>query len=263
MHKGSLIRRFSRWQVFQHSLLLICFTVLAITGLPQKYPQTNWAKGFVLLFGGVERTRFLHHFFGTVMTLQLLWHTLELLWVHLVRRYPLTMLPRLKDLRDFLQQVRFNLGLAQEPPRQDRYTFAEKLEYLALIWGTVIMVFTGLILLYPVRWSSVISGEWIIAAKVAHGGEAILAVLSILTWHSYFVHLRHFNRSMFTGYLEEEVFAEEHPIELERIRRGEVPSLAPVAVGRFLVFVVLAGLLVSGSFLFFVWLRWLGPSVLP
>ncbi|MGQ9751563.1 MAG: formate dehydrogenase subunit gamma [Thermoanaerobaculaceae bacterium] len=261
MHESSLIRRFSRWQVLQHSVLVICFIGLAFSGLPQKFPNTNWAKGLILLFGGVERARSLHHFLGTVMALQLLWHALELLWVHLVRRYPLTMLPRLKDLRDFLQQVRFNLGLAPEPPRQDRYGFAEKLEYLALIWGTVLMVFTGLILLYPVRWSSLISGEWIIALKVAHGGEAILAVLSILTWHSYFVHLRYFNRSMFTGYLEEEVFAEEHPLELERIRRGEVPSLAPVAVGRFLVFVVLAGLLVSGSFLLFVWLRWLGPSV--
>lgn len=263
MNEGASIRRFSRWQVLQHTVLLICFTGLAITGLPQKFPHTNWAKGLILFFGGVERARFLHHFFGTVMALHLLWHILELLWVHLVRRYPLTMLPRLKDLRDFLQQVRFNLGLAPEPPRQDRFTFAEKLEYLALIWGTVVMVLTGLILLYPVRWSSLISGEWIIAAKVAHGGEAILAVLSILTWHSYFVHIRHFNRSMFSGYLEEEVFAEEHPLELERIRRGAVPSLAPVEGSRFFLFAVLAGLLVGGSVLVFLWLRWLGPTVLP
>lgn len=255
MNEDSRIRRFSRWQILQHMVLLICFTGLALTGLPQKFPEQNWARVLILLFGGVERARVVHHFLGTVMALQLLWHAIELLWVHMVRRYPLTMLPRLEDVRNFLQQVRYNLGLTQEPPPQDRYGFAEKLEYLALIWGTLVMVITGLILLYPVRWSSLIFGEWIMAARVAHGSEAILAVLSILTWHSYFVHFRHFNRSMFTGYLEEEAYAEEHALELERIRRGTVPTLAPVKAGRFFLFLVIAGLLMVGSFRLFVWLR--------
>lgn len=254
------IRRFSAWQVIQHGILVVCFAGLALTGFPQKFPEATWAKGLILLFGGVERARWVHHLLGTIMALQLLWHSLELLWLHLVRHHPLTMLPRMTDLQHFFHQVRYNLGLEQAPPRMDRYTFAEKIEYLALIWGTVLMVVTGLILLYPVRWSNLLTGEWIIAAKVAHGGEAILAVLSILTWHSYFVHLRHFNRSMITGYLEEEVYAEEHPLELERLRRGQLPVLAPVQPLRFLLFVLLTLVLVGGSLMLLAWLRWMAPT---
>jgi len=261
MAKG--LRRFSRWQVFQHALLVICFTGLTLTGLPQKFPETNWAKGLILLFGGVERARFLHHLLGTIMALQLLWHILELLWLHLVRRYPMTIWPKLADVRHFFQQVRFNLGLEKAPPRMDRYTFVEKIEYLALIWGTVLMVVTGLILLYPVRWSQVMTGQWIIAAKVAHGGEAILAILSILTWHSYFVHIRHFNRSMFTGFLDEETYAEEHPLELERLRRGEMPSRKPITPFRLALFLLLSGGLLTGSLILLAWLRWLGPMASP
>ncbi|MDW7966599.1 MAG: hypothetical protein RMI39_00525, partial [Thermoanaerobaculum sp.] len=179
MNQGR-IRRFSKWQVINHSFMMFCFIVLALTGLPQKYPHENWAKGLILLFGGVERARWLHHLFGTFMALHLLVHLVDLLWLHLVRRYPMTMLPRLQDLRDFLHQVRFNLGLEREAPRMGRYTFAEKIEYLALLWGTVLMVGTGLVLLYPIRWGNIIGGEAVIALKTAHGAEAVLAVLSVI-----------------------------------------------------------------------------------
>lgn len=255
------VRRFSTWQLVSHGILVVCFTLLALTGLPQKYADQTWARGLILVFGGVERARWLHHLCGTIMAVQLVVHAVELLWLHLVRRYPTTMVPRLKDVKDFMQQVRFNLGLVSEPPRMDRYTFAEKLEYLALIWGTVLMVGTGLMLLYPIRWAEIISGQGIIAAKTAHGAEALLAVLSILTWHSYFVHLRHFNKSMFTGYLEEELYAEEHPLELEKIRKGEQPQPASATVGRVLVFFTLAAFLVLGSLWLLWWLRW-SPGVM-
>lgn len=254
--KTNRIRRFSTWQVASHGLMVVCFTLLALTGLPQKYPAQDWAKGLILIFGGVERARWLHHVCGTIMAVQLLVHVIELFWLHVVRRHPLTMLPTGKDVKDFLQQVRFNLGVDREPPRMDRYTFAEKIEYLALVWGTVLMVVTGLMLLYPIRWAEVITGQGVIAAKTAHGGEAILAVLSILTWHSYFVHLRHFNKSMFTGYLEEEVYAEEHPLELERIRKGETVTVAPVTAGRLLVFVLLSAGVLGGSLWLLWWMRW-------
>lgn len=258
---GGKIRRFSAWQVVSHALMAICFTLLALTGLPQKYPDQTWAKGLILIFGGVERARWLHHVCGTVMAVQLVVHFIELTWLHVVRRYPLSMLPRRKDVQDFLQQVRFNLGLEAEPPRMDRYTFAEKLEYLALIWGTVLMVGTGLMLLYPIRWAEVLTGQGVIAAKTAHGGEALLAVLSILTWHSYFVHWRHFNKSMFSGYLEEEVYAEEHTLELERIRKGEVFTPAVATVGRVLIFLLLTTGVVVGSLWLLWWMRWSVPSM--
>jgi cytochrome b subunit of formate dehydrogenase len=233
------IRRFQRRHIINHVVMVVCFIGLVITGLPQKFPAHGWAKGVVLIMGGVERVRWLHHLLGTIMALHLVWHFLEALWFHLVRRLSMPMVPRLQDVKDFMCQVKYNLGLEKHPPRMDRYTFAEKLEYLALVWGTALMVATGLVLLFPVRWSSLVSGEVILAAKAAHGGEAILAFLSILTWHAYFVHVRHWNTSIFTGRLEEEEYATEHPLELARIRKGAADHPGPVGGWRLAVFAAL------------------------
>jgi len=63
-------------------------------------------------------------------------------------------------------------------------------------------------------------GEVIPAAKAAHGGEALLAVLAIIVWHLYGVHIKRFNRSMFTGRMTEEDMLHEHPLELADIKAG-------------------------------------------
>jgi formate dehydrogenase subunit gamma len=258
-HHDEMVRRFWPRHIINHLIMMVCFLGLVITGAPQLFASHDWAKGVVLVFGGVERVRILHHWFGTIMALQLVWHLLESVWFPLVRRFPMPMFPRLADLQEFMGQIRFNVGLVHEPPRGDRYTFAEKLEYLALVWGTVLMVLTGIILLYPTRWAGLLTGEMVLAAKAAHGGEAVLAFLSILTWHAYFVHFRHWNKAMFTGKLEAEAYAEEHPLELQRIRRGEVAEPAPLKVWSVAVFAVLSVVTVAGVWLFYSWLRGAGP----
>ena len=258
---GEQIRRFDGRHIVNHLLMLVCFLGLVLTGLPQKYAGEMWAKGIVLLIGGVERVRFIHHMLGTLMALQLVWHAIEAVWLHLVRRNSMPMVPLLDDVKNFMQQIKFNLGLEKRPPRMDRYTFAEKLEYLALVWGTVVMVLTGVVLLYPVRWSSLFPGEVVLAAKAAHGGEAILAFLSILTWHFYFVHIRHWNTSMFTGKLSAEEYAEEHPLELARLRRGEGVSPARVQTWRVAVFLVVALIVVVGCVYLLAWMRGSAPGI--
>jgi cytochrome b subunit of formate dehydrogenase len=255
------VRRFTSRHILNHWLMLITFLGLVATGMPQKYAADGWAKGIVLIIGGVERVRFIHHTLGTIMALQLLWHVLEGLWLYLARGRAMPMLPWTGDVKDFMQQVKYNLGLAKQPPRMDRYTFAEKLEYLALVWGTAVMVLTGLILLYPVRWSMLFPGEWILAAKAAHGGEAVLAFLSILTWHAYFVHVRHWNTAIFTGKLDEEAYAEEHPLELARIRRSEPPPPVPRTRWRMVVFAVVTVVLVASVVALMVWLRGTGTGL--
>lgn len=248
------IRRFLPRHIINHVIMMVCFVGLVVTGMPQRFPSHGWAKGVVLILGGVERVRFLHHILGTIMALHLVYHFLEAVWLHLVRRLDMPMMPRWQDVKDFVVQVKYNLGLESHPPRMDRYTFAEKLEYLALVWGTALMVITGVVLLFPVRWSSLVSGEVILAAKAAHGGEAILALLSILTWHVYFVHVRHWNRSIFTGHLEEEEYATEHPLELARLRKGIVKQSVPAGGWRLALFAAATTLTVLGVAALWRWL---------
>ena len=110
----------------------------------------------------------------------------------------LTMVPTLKDAKDVFDEVRYNLGLRRKPPQYPRYSYGEKAEYLAVVWGTLIMVLTGFKLWNPIAVTKIVPGAWLPAARAAHGAEALLAVASIVTWHMYSVHFKHFNRAMFT-----------------------------------------------------------------
>lgn len=101
-----------------------------------------------------------------------------------------------------------------------RYTFEEKAEYWALIWGTVIMGITGFMMWNPITTARFLPGEIIPASKAAHGGEALLAVLAILIWHMYGVHIKKFNKAMFTGKQSEAEMLHEHPLELADIKAG-------------------------------------------
>jgi formate dehydrogenase subunit gamma len=260
--QGERIRRFTKRHIINHWLMLVTFFGLVITGMPQKFADAAWAKGIVLIIGGVERVRFTHHVLGTIMALQLVWHVLEGVWLHLVKRLEMPMVPRVSDVKDFMQQIKFNIGLEKHPPRMDRYGFAEKLEYLALVWGTAVMVLTGLLLLYPVRWSSLFPGEVILAAKAAHGGEAILAFLSILTWHVYFVHFRHWNTAIFNGLLDAEAYAEEHPAELARLRRGEEAAPRAIKAWRLAVFLAVSAATIVAVAALYWWMRNSGATLL-
>jgi len=89
-----------------------------------------------------------------------------------------------------------------------------------MMWGTIVMGITGFMMWNPIATAKLVPGEWIPAAKVAHGGEAILAALAIIIWHFYNVHIKTFNKSMFTGHLDEHQMTHEHGRELEGIVHG-------------------------------------------
>jgi hypothetical protein len=79
---------------------------------------------------------------------------------------------------------------------------------------------TGFTMWNPITTARFLPGEFIPAAKAAHGGEAVLAVLAIIVWHMYGVHLKRFNKSMFTGKMSEADMLHEHPLELADIKAG-------------------------------------------
>ncbi|MFN2148844.1 MAG: cytochrome b/b6 domain-containing protein [Anaerolineales bacterium] len=217
------LKRFLRFELLQrieHLVMLISFTILAITGLPQKFPDAQISIGFFRLFGGIELVRIIHRTSSIVLMLVSIAHIVGVLYRLIVKRVSWSMLPVVKDFRDLYQDLLAYFGLSGEKARYGRYSYAEKMEYLAVVWGVVIMAITGFMMWNPILTTRLLPGQFIPAAKAAHGAEAILAVLAIILWHFYHVHLRHFNRSMFTGYLTRHEMEEEHPAELERIEAG-------------------------------------------
>lgn len=217
---GSGHLRFTLADRVQHGVMLVSFVLLALTGLPQRYVYLNSRRvdGLIDLMGGLETVRVAHRVAAVALMLVTIWHLLSLAERVWVRRDALSMLPRLSDLRDAWQSVRYNLGRAAARPRMGRFTWEEKLEYWSLVWGTLVMIATGFMLWNPIATARFVPGEFIPAAQVVHSGEALLAVLAVLVWHFYAVHVRSFNRSMFTGRLSEAEMEHEHPLELAERR---------------------------------------------
>ncbi len=224
--------RFSVLQRVEHFLLILSFTTLALTGLPQKYPLSPISQWVVMVLGGIEFIRIIHRVAATVFLLESIYHLVFLGFSLYVRRRKATMLPGVKDLQDAIQVFLYNLGFAKEHPKMDRYNFVEKAEYWAMAWGLIVMAVTGFMLWNPIATTNILPGQFIPAAKVAHGGEAVLAVLAIILWHFYSVHLKRFNTSMFTGKMDRAAMEEEHGLELERIETGKIAPLPPPQMQR-------------------------------
>jgi len=248
--------RFSLYQRVEHLILIGSFTTLAITGLPQKYILAGWAQTMIALMGGIEMTRQIHHFAAIVLMLETVYHLASVGYRVIVRHVRLSMLPGLRDVREAIDSFLFNLGFKKEMPQSGRYNYGEKFEYWAVVWGTVVMVITGFMMWNPIATASIFPGQFIPAAKSAHGNEALLAVLSIIIWHFYNVHLKHFNKSMFTGRLDEHEMIKEHPLELAdlKARVASAPVDSPALKKRQQVYYpvagVLAALLLLGVFRF-------------
>jgi formate dehydrogenase gamma subunit len=212
--------RFPLARRIEHWVMMLSFTTLALTGLPQKFPSAPVSIAFVGFLGGIETLRTIHHVAAIVMMVGTAWHLLVFGYLGYVRRTRLTMLPSLQDAKDAWQAFMYNIGRAKTPPQMGRYTFEEKMEYWAFVWGALIMGATGFMMWNPISATRFLPGEVIPAAKAAHGGEALLAVLAIIIWHMYGVHIKRLNKSMFTGRMTEEEMLHEHPLELADIKAG-------------------------------------------
>jgi formate dehydrogenase gamma subunit len=243
MSTTNYYRRFALSQRIEHAVMLASFITLALTGLPQKFAAAAWADAMIKFYGGIDNTRIIHRYAATVLMLVAVYHFTALAYRVVVRRVPMTMLPTLQDVRDALQTFLYNVGLAKQRPQMGRYTFEEKVEYWSLMWGTVVMIITGFMMWNPIATARFFPGQFIPAAKAAHGGEALLAVIAIIIWHMWSVHLRRFNKSMWTGRLTEEEMLHEHPLELADLKAGvaEQPVDAVTLKKRRQIFFPVAG----------------------
>jgi cytochrome b subunit of formate dehydrogenase len=132
-----------------------------------------------------------------------------------------------KDIADIKQSVRYYMGADNEPPKYGKYSYVEKVEYWSLLWGTVVMILSGLFLWFPFTLPS-----WLVnAALIVHSYEAALAVSAIVVWHMYTVHLSpdHFPMSWtwINGKMSAEEMKEHHPLEYDRLIRERRRTSGP------------------------------------
>ncbi len=212
--------RFSIKQRIEHILLMFTFTALAVTGLAEKYFDAGWGNWLIQNMGGIEVTRFVHRGFGVVFVVLAIYHLASVLFNISLRRNPVSMLPNLKDIHDIMDSLRYTLGIRDKRPVFDRYDYRQKFEYWGIIFGGTIMTLTGFILMYPIWFTDFLPGQFIAAAREAHGNEAMLAVLTIVIWHLYDVIFKPSifpaDISIFTGKISRHRMIEEHSLEYYR-----------------------------------------------
>jgi formate dehydrogenase gamma subunit len=217
--------RFSLRQRIEHFSIMTLFTVLAVTGFPQKFYAADWARGMIVGMGGIDVIRWIHRAAGILFTLLTAVHLTTAIGLVITGRAKLSIVPTRQDFVDAIRQLQYYLGISDAHVRYGRFDYRQKFEYWGLVLGGVVMITTGLVLYFPIQVTLLLPGELIPAAKVAHGNEGLMAFLVVILWHIYNAHLNPdvfpFDKTIFTGRISKERMRHEHPLELEQLTGTE------------------------------------------
>jgi len=221
--------RYSAHIVIQHFLIFTTFIALAATGIPLHYDDLFWAPYVISVFGGIDTAQLIHRSSAFVMIGACVYHLLTIVGSTIckiikkefdIRR---TQVPLPKDFSDLIHDVRYFLGIEPYRPKMEKFMYKQKLHYLAILWGSFVLIAAGTALLYPEK----IALLWPFdpafiqdLARIMHADEAILALIVIAFWHLSNVHLvpgRYPAQwTVFTGRITREHQIEEHFLEYLR-----------------------------------------------
>lgn len=232
--------RYSIHIVIQHFLVSTTFLVLAATGLPLHFSDVFWAPYLIALFGGADTARFVHRIAAYIMMLTAAYHIVTIV-AGTIRKilknefdYKRTQIPIPKDLFDLIHDVKYFLGLEPFRPKMEKFSYKQKLHYLAIIWGTTVLAVAGMALLFPdiiakifpeiiakVRPQAPASGGFPALfqdlARLMHADEAVMALIVLAFWHLANVHIVPgrfpFQWTFLTGRITREHQIEEHFLE--------------------------------------------------
>ena len=184
---GESVVRMNLWFRVAHWGVMLSFPILVYTGFALKYPEQWWARP---LLQWEERASFrgsLHRLAALVLIAATVYHLIHLAVNRRDRAFLAAMLPKSRDVSDLVGVFLYNLGLRKEEPQFAKFNYAEKMEYWAFLWGTVVMAVSGFLLWFN-NFTLRHFPKWMSdAATAVHWYEALLATFSILLWHFYMV----------------------------------------------------------------------------
>jgi formate dehydrogenase subunit gamma len=215
------VRRFGKLRIAEHWLNAGTFILLVITGLSQKFHEYHIAEGIIMTLGGIDATRLIHRYSGVALAVLTVNHVLVASYGVMFMKWQPSMVIHLKDFRDAIDNIRYYLGLSDQPARCDRFDYKQKFEYWGVVIGGMLMIATGAVLWFPTLVTQVLPGQFIPVAKALHTNEALLAFLVIIIWHIYNAifspEVLPIDTVIFTGKISTERMMHEHPIEYERM----------------------------------------------
>ncbi len=212
------VTRMTASQRVQHILLFSSFIVLAVTGFALKYPD-SWLSELLGLEEKLRRT--IHRTAGIVLIATSLYHLAYVLLTRDGRRLLRDFIPVVKDATDVVGTLAYYLGLKACKPGFARFSYAEKAEYWALVWGVAVMAGTGVMLWAKVFFGNLLPRWWLDVATAIHFYEAVLATLAILVWHLYQVMLDPdvypMNWAWWNGRMSLEHYKDEHSLDADTV----------------------------------------------
>jgi cytochrome b subunit of formate dehydrogenase/DnaJ-class molecular chaperone len=225
-NSSEMMLRFDRVQILQHLVLTLTFVLLVITGFALRFPDAWWVR----LLGGAGLTEpvrlNLHRVAAVGLILVGLSHAYYVFFTRRGKKEFRSIIPTRDDLGDLLLNLRFYTWRSDRKAAFGRYDYSQKTEYWALIWGTIVMILTGLVLWFPTHAAKVLPSILIPAAQTIHYYEAWLATLAILVWHFFFVifHPEEYPMSWtwLTGRISRKAVQRDHAKWFEEETTGEV-----------------------------------------
>ncbi len=142
-----------------HTVLLVAFLGLALTGMPLKYSHTQWAKVMAQGIGGFPATSFWHRFFAVITFACMAAYLVRLACQFVAGRRrgmsvlglvfgPDSPVPTWRDVKDFFAMLRWFAGLGPKPGFE-RWAYWEKFDFWGAAADILIIGSTGLVLWFP------------------------------------------------------------------------------------------------------------------
>lgn len=198
----------------QHAGLALSFIYLVLTGFALKYPDSILGT----VFGANETVRRVgHRIAAVIMMVVAVIHLIYAIFTPHGRQFVKDMLPSYQDLKDALLQLRYFVRPRYGRPHFGRFGYAEKAEYWAVVWGTMVMGATGLLIWFKEFVTHYVP-RWVVDVSITiHLYEAILATLAIIVWHFYFIFfdpdVYPINWAWMDGRVSKEHYEEEHGLD--------------------------------------------------
>ncbi len=215
---GRSILRMNTGQRWQHAALAVSFIALAVTGFALKFPD-SWIGH--LLGSSEPFRRWAHRIAGVALLLVGAYHIVYLFVTKDGRRLAQDIRPATSDLTDALGSGQYLAGLRREKPKIGRFGYAEKMEYWAVVWGTIVMGVTGLMIWFKLGVTHFLPRWAVDVALTIHYYEAMLACLAIVVWHFYHVvfdpDVYPLNLACWDGRVSSHWYAEEHPLDVKTL----------------------------------------------
>ncbi|MBI5463439.1 MAG: cytochrome b/b6 domain-containing protein, partial [Ignavibacteriales bacterium] len=147
-HAGPhLYLRMTKSERLQHGLLLVSFLMLVITGFMLRFPEAWWVRAIRDLIAAAYDWRgVVHRVAAVAMLAASAFHLYYIIFTERGKQLVKDLWFKISDLTDMAAVLKYNFGFSNEKPKFGRFSYIEKSEYWALVWGMIVMGATGFIM---------------------------------------------------------------------------------------------------------------------